>query len=65
MKKKKAAYAKKRKQQQKELARICQFDILLTNNLDYEFLAFPLANDDDLYKDDFESSEEFESSNTE
>ena len=62
MKKKKAAYAKKRKQQQKELARICRFDIMLINNIDYEYLAFPLATVEDLYKDDFDSSDEQENS---
>lgn len=58
MKQKKAAYAKKRKQQQKELARVCPFDEMLVNHIDYEFMAFPLTNDEDLYRDDFDSCDE-------
>lgn len=31
---------------------------MLINNIDYEYLAFPLATVEDLYKDDFDSSDE-------
>lgn len=58
MKQKKAAYAKKKRIQQKELARVCLFDSLLVNQIDYEYMAFPLTKDVDLYRDDFDSDAE-------
>lgn len=41
------------------MARICDFDVKFVHNMDYEYLAFDLC-DDDLYKDDFDSSDESE-----
>lgn len=32
----------------------------LVSNADYEYMAFPLSNDANLYKDDFDSSEQSE-----
>lgn len=34
------------------------FDYLLVNNLDYQYLAFPITKDLDVYRDDFDSDAE-------
>ena len=31
---------------------------MLVNNIDYEYMAFPLTKDEDLYRDDFDSESE-------
>ena len=33
---------------------------MLVNNIDYEYMAFPITKDEDLYRDDFDSGDESE-----
>lgn len=40
------------------MAKVCVFDEMLVNNVDYEYLAFPITKEIDLYKDDFDSESE-------
>ena len=39
---------------------MCYFDEMLVNKIDYEFMAFPITKNEDLYRDDFDSDSESE-----